>query len=178
MGQKGIGAAVVIVIVIVIAAAAVGGYLLLGGGGGGADGGAGGGGNIVSATSIDMKSDVTAQGQTITTRIRARNLGTEDMDIRIDTTLGGTDYSFILSGSQDNGWIGMGGQWMSFSDMPLFDFDQYWQQYKSTINTYVGELSGWTGGDYTYTDPTTGYSARIYDIAVNPSLTDSIFMPS
>jgi len=124
---------------------------------------------------LDLKIDSTYGGTTTTIRERARNIGAANMDLRIDITTAGTTTSYILSGSQQQGWLTVGTQWMSFSDLGL-DFSQQWNQQYSGWTTYTGYLADWTGGEWSGTVGGTTY--RIYDIQVNPSLPDSVFQPS
>lgn len=131
--------------------------------------------NIETASSLDFKLDYTApETGTITYRERARNLGTANADLRVDFSMEGTEWTYIISGSQQEGWIGMDGQWMSLSDMG-YNFDDVWQDYYGSFENYWSELYGWTGGEHewSYGD----YSWRIYDIQVNPNLPDSVFQP-
>jgi hypothetical protein len=129
------------------------------------------GGGVSGATSLDFKIDMTAAGQTTTMRFRARNIGTANMDIRYDMA----EMSYILSGSQQQGWVYAAGQWMSFSDMGL-NFSEYWDTTSSSFEEYTGQLSEWTSGEWTYSYG--GYTIRIYDIQVNPTLGDEVFTPS
>jgi len=51
--------------------------------------------------------------------------------------------------------------------------DEVWGMFEA----HRTQLLGWTHGDWTYTDPETGYSVRIYDVQVDPSLADALFEP-
>jgi hypothetical protein len=53
-------------------------------------------------------------------------------------------------------------------------FSEYWEAWGGTVEGYQSGLSGWTGGDVTYEE--LGVTVRIYDIVVNPSLEDSLFV--
>lgn len=179
MENKGIGGAAAIVIIIIIAAAGVGAYVLVSGDGEVPPEGEEEeeevppeGEGIGGATSLDFKVDTT-NGVTMTCRFRAREIGTGNMDIRVDCTSAENTVVYILSGSQGKAWTKMDGEWM---EIPYFDV--IWQNYINQMDQYMDELSGWTIGDWTYTDPATGASVRIYDIQVNPSLPDSLFQPS
>ena len=172
MNQKGI-APLAIVAIIVVAAVVVGVGVLLATRGEGVPGegeGEGEGEGIAGASSLDYKCDLTSPTGTLTYRFRARNIGTANMDIRVDMA----DIVYILSGSQREGWVYVAGQWMSFSDMG-YNFDEQWNQYVGSLEQYTGYLSGWTGGEWSGTFG--GITYRIYDIQVNPSLPDSLFRP-
>jgi hypothetical protein len=131
-------------------------------------------GGIGSATSLDYKMDMTSEGQTTTWGYRVRNIGTTNLDMRVDWTTSGTTTSYIISGSQQQGWIYVGTQWMSFSDLGM-NFSEYWSQYSSSLGTSTGYLSDWVSGEWSETYG--GITYRIYDILVNPSLPDSVFQP-
>ena len=162
---KGIAPLIIAVVVIVVAAGVgVGAFVATRGGGGG------GGGDIASATSMSCKLDVTVPDQgTMTLDLKAKNLqNTANLMMRMEGTMYDTSVIYIINAAQSKGWTCIAGNW---SELPVGDLSTYQAQFTS----YQSQLSGWTGGDYTYTDPTTGYSVRIYDIELNPSLDDSLF---
>jgi len=163
---KGIAPLIIAVVVIVVAACVgVGAYVVVTRGGGGG----GGGGDIGSATSMSCKVDATYQGTTMTFDLKAKNLqNTANLMMRMEGTVSGQSVIYIINAAQSKGWICTAGTWQ---ELPVGDLSTYQSQFTS----YQSQLSGWTGGDYTYTDPTTGTSVRIYDIELNPSLDDSLF---
>ena len=132
-------------------------------------------GGVTGATSLDFKEEVTTGGQTTTMRFRARNIGTTNLDIRVDATMSGMTISYILSGSQQQGWMNTGTGWTSFSDLGM-DFSSQWSTYSSSLGTSMSDLSGWVSGEWSGTYG--GVTYRIYDIQVNPLLPDSVFQPS
>ncbi len=133
---------------------------------------AAGEGIIASATSLSFKIDYTYGGQTYTYWERARNIGTANMDLRVDMTLDTTTMSYILSGSQQEGWYGTAGYWLSFSSLG-YDFSTYWSDYYGGFESYTGWLADWTSGEWQGT--VAGITYRIYDIQVNPTLGDEVF---
>ena len=174
MNQKGI-APLAIVAIIVVAAVVVGVGVFVATRGEGVPGegeGEGEGEGIAGASSLDYKCDLTSPTGTLTYRFRARNIGTANMDIRVDMA----DIVYILSGSQREGWVYVAGQWMSFSDMG-YNFDEQWNTQYGTFTGLKESLiaAGWTGGEWSGTWG--GMTVRIYDIDVNPSLPDSLFRP-
>jgi len=178
MNQKGI-APLAIVAIIVVAAVVVGVGVYVATRGEGVPGegeGEGEGEGVGEATSlaytVEMSSAATG---TITSRFRVRNIGTANMDMRVDMTTAYGTMSYILSGSQHEGWVKPNGGWLSFSSFDL-DFDEQWNQQSGAFEQYTGYLSGWTEGEWSGTFG--GYTYRIYDIQVNPSLPDSVFQPS
>lgn len=186
--DKGIQTIAGVIIAIIVIGAAAGGYIALSGNGNeegtsGDEEGSGdeesgeSGSGITSASSIEFKIDLeTPETGKSTTRYRARNLDATP-DFRIDTTMGGQEFSYILNGSEEKGWVYSNGKWTEFTEMPGFDWDTYWNQYHSSYEEYSNELAeGWTGGDYEWSSG--GYSYKLYDIEVNPSLSDSIFQPN
>ena len=130
-------------------------------------------GVIGLAMSLDFWVDSTYDGQA-TTRYRARNIGTPNMDLRMDYTVAEMTMSCILSGSQQQGWINYGTEWGSFSDLGM-NFSEMWSQYYGGFTSYIGFLSGWTSGERLVTYG--GVTYRIYDIQVNPTLPDDVFQP-
>jgi len=162
---KGIAPVILaVVVIVVVAGVGVGTYVATRGGGGGA------GGDIASATSMSCKVDVTVPDLgTMAFDLKAKNLqNTANLMMRMEGTVSDQSVIYIINAAQSKGWICTAGTWQ---ELPVGDLSTYWTQFTS----YQSQLSGWTGGDYTYTDPTTGYSVRIYDIELNPSLDDSLF---
>ena len=100
-----------------------------------------------------------------------KNAGTSSLMMRIEMESAGEDFMYIINGAQQKVWIYSDGEWMDFSNM----YPTYWETWNSAWQGYRTNLLDWTGyGDWDYTTPD-GDSVRIYDIAVNPSLSDSLF---
>lgn len=101
---------------------------------------------------------------------QGKNAGTANFMIRIDASDSDGDTTFIFNGAQHKAWTYAGGEWTDISDF----YDMQFQIWDGLWSAYTTNLSAWTGaGDYTYSDGTS--TVRIYDIAVNPSLPDSLF---
>ena len=140
----------------------------------GTGGGGGPGGGIAAVTSVDMKIDVTSQGQPMTMRFRAKNLDTPDyIKFRVDGTMG-QEFVMVVDAGADTVHMYGAGQWMDLSE----NFQAYFSQFQPMFAVCENQLSGWTGGELTLTDPTTGEPVRFYDIVLNPELPDSLFQPS
>ncbi|MEM2878525.1 MAG: hypothetical protein QXG10_03135 [Candidatus Hadarchaeales archaeon] len=179
LSQRGMATLVIVGIVIaVVVVAAVGvtaAVLLTGGGGGGGAGGGGGGTSVANASSLKFDFEATAQGQTITGTMWLKDMGTSNQKIRQEVTAMGQNMTIIVNGETRKAWMYMAGQWMDFSS----SFEQYWDQYADQAEQYKGYLANWSGsGEYTYSDPESGVSIRIYNIEVNPALSDSLFTHS
>lgn len=136
--------------------------------------GGGGGGGIAGATSLSYTVDATVEGAgTTTMTCKMKDIGSSSMKILIEGTAMGQDFTYIINGALREMWICSDGQWVDMSEM----FESQWDQWTGTLEGYEAQLSGWTGGeDWTYTDPATGTSVRIYNIEVNPILDDSLFV--
>jgi hypothetical protein len=134
------------------------------------------GGGIETATSLAFDVDVTSEGTTSTMTFKAKDIGTNNMKIRMEGTIlvdeTTQDYIVIANGELQKAWMYTGGVWMDMSDY----FSEYWEDWAGSFEGYTGELSGWTGGDYTYTYG--GTTVRIYNIVLNPVLEDSLFVHS
>ena len=135
---------------------------------------------VATATSLDFTVEYVIEGQGDSTwRYRARNIGTSDLDIRIDYSIQGVgEYIYILSGSSQEGWMYAGGQWMSYTQAGM-SFNDYWDMWAEGFEEYHAALvEDWTGVQgWTYTVPGLG-SVTYTDIDVNPSLSDSVFQPN
>lgn len=108
--------------------------------------------------------------QTSTVRFRAKNIGSPNIKFRVEGTAEGQEFKFIFDAGESKAWMWLSAiGWQDISEY----MQSYFQQFQQQFNGYTTQLSGWTGGDWTYADPTTGATVRIYDIVVNPSLPDS-----
>jgi hypothetical protein len=110
-----------------------------------------------------------------------KDIGSVNMKIRGEGTFQGQTVIYIVNGEQRKGWVYMGGQWLDLLEMSEnHSWDEIWDVFcgeNGMITEYQIALSGWTGGEYTYTAPT-GTLVRFYDIEVNPTLDDSLFVHS
>lgn len=171
MNQKGIAPLVIVAIIIVVAAVAVGGiYVATRGGEGNGDGGGNGGGNgggVGTATSLQFTVDSTVGEVSSTMTYKVKDIGSDDMKIRVDGTTAGQDFVLIVNGAQQRVWMYIAGQWTDYSD----EFLSYWGAWSESFEGYQTELSGWTGGTWTSPDGT----VTIRDVILNPSLSDSLF---
>jgi hypothetical protein len=98
----------------------------------------------------------------------SKNMGTDDMMVRIEGTIAGQQMSYIINGKLEKAWVSSGGDWM---EVP--DFGDEWDTWDDTWQSYEDELGDWTGGDQTYS--LGGDTVRIYNIEINPNLPDSLF---
>ena len=154
------------VIVIIVVAIVVGIFLVTRGGGGGG----GTGGNVAGASSLQFSADVTASGNTTTYTYYAKNIGTSNAMLRIEGTSSEGNFIYIINGAQQQAWIYADGEWTDLSSY----FSDYWSTWNSTFTGFKSNLAS-HGSGYTYTDPSTGDTIKIYNVVVNPSLADSLF---
>jgi hypothetical protein len=96
-----------------------------------------------------------------------KNIGGSNLKIRADVTVLGQQSKMIIDALE--------GIWMWTSTTGWVSIGQYSSTYAQSYNTYTGQLAGWTSGNYTYTDPTSGVSVTLSNIQVDPTLADSIF---
>jgi hypothetical protein len=161
MNQKGVAVAAVAVVVIIIAVAGVGAFILLSGGG-------------VSVTSFDVKADITYHGST-TDRYRVKDLGSQNLKVRGDTLSGGyAGTSFIIRSGESKMYVYEDNQWVDYSGSVKGQYDI--QRYSSAMQNIANHLSKWTAGDVNFEYQ--GVTYRLYEIQVNPTLSDDIFQPS
>ncbi len=152
-----------VAIVIIVVAVVVGVILATRGGAGG---------NVAGANSLQFSTDYTFQGTSTTYAYSAKNIGTSSTLLRIEGTGEEGNFIYIINGAQKQAWVYENGAWTNLTAY----YSSTWGQWISTFSELKGELSNWSGlGDYTYTDQSSGYNIRIYNIAVNPSLPDSLF---
>lgn len=104
----------------------------------------------------------------------AKNVGTSNMTVRVETNSSdGKKIVYIVNGIQKKAWVYSGDEWRDYSDA----FTTQWVTRSSELKEYMDKLAGWTSGDLTYTN-TKGETVRIFNVAVNPSLDDSLFEAS
>lgn len=166
MNQKGISTLVMaVIVVVVVAVIGVGVYLAMSGGNGDTPP------DVAGATSLQFSVEVTAaDGTAYTNNYMAKNIGTSDMMVRIEIS---GDIVYIVNGADQEAWAYIGGEWTDLSET----FSTEWDSWNTTVSGYQSSLADWTGtGEWTYTED--GADVRIFDIAVNPSLADSLFQPS
>lgn len=156
---------IIIAIIVIVAIAAVGiGYIVTRG--------AAPSGDIETATSLSFKVDMTILGTESTMIFKAKDIESPNTKFRIDGTIAGEEFKLIIYTGEEKAWM-----WMSLTGWQDISatMQPYLEQYQTQFDAYKEELSDWTGGDYTYTDPTTGATVRIYDVVINPDLPDTLF---
>lgn len=134
--------------------------------------------NIEKASSLKFSVGYTQKDSTqaYAFTMNAKNIGTQNMMLRVEGTLPGISENviYIINGVQKKAWVHGNNQWTDLSD----SFNDQWDRWDSLWKGYLNDLTNWSGiGDYTYTDPSTGGTIRIYDVQVNPQLPDSLFAP-
>lgn len=105
-----------------------------------------------------------------------KNLNTATEAVRIDMDLGDAGiYNYIVDRGTEQSWMSMdeGATWMAG------DFEDDWAIYGTLFHDYVDKLvndGGDDGSDYSYTSG--GTTIDIFCIAINPTLSDSLFATS
>lgn len=169
MDQKTIG--IVVAVIVIIAVVGVGAYWF--------SSNQGGNGNeptptptptgVADATSLQFTVDITGGASEGTTNYYAKDIGTDDMMVRVECEYGEMTLTYIVNGAEQKAWSNEGAGWVDLSDT----FKDQWDLWAPTYQTYADELATWTSGDWTYTDGDA--SVTITDIVVNPTLEDSLF---
>jgi len=165
MNKKMMYASVTVVVIIVVVAVA-GAYVLMNSGGV----------KVTDATSLQYDVEVTYQGDITHFKWAAKNVGATDMALHIDILHGEQgNYTYILNSGDQTAWMAVNGTWTDVSS----DFTNQWNLWVGTGKQWTGNmnaLANWSGtGDCTYTGSTTNTTFRIYNIAINPTLADSLF---
>ena len=183
MDKKGISKnIIVLVIVAILAVSLIAVYLATSGtnsnGGTSVNGDGDGNGtevNVAGANSLQFKVTVNPVGEdSIEYTYMIKNAQTSDLMMRIEMESAGEEFIYIINGVQEKVWAYSSSQWMDLSE----GFPTYWDTWNSAWQGYKTNLLDWTGmGDWTYTTPN-GDSVRIHTIAVNPTLSDSLFQHS
>ena len=181
MNKKGISTWVIVaIIVIVVVIGGIAVYVLYSGGGeGGVTPTPAPTPDIQGATSIGFKVNATMGGINEMHAFTAKNLGTSDILLRVDMIdAQGDSFVYLYNQTAQTLWIQYGGEWMDQST----EFASYWDGANGAIIGYTAfdgyktELAtNWSGsGDYDYTSGEDTF--HIYDIIINPSIEDSLFV--
>jgi hypothetical protein len=136
--------------------------------------------DVAGATSIGIKVNATWEGGVNELyAFTAKNLGTSDTLLRVDMTdAQGNVFIYLYNQTAQTLWIQYDGAWVDSST----DFASYWDGENSAIVGYTAldgyktELAtNWSGsGDHDYTSDEDTF--HIYDIILNPSVEDSLFV--
>jgi hypothetical protein len=167
---------IVVIIVAILIVSSIAAIVVLSGNGGTNDNGSGDGGGteatVESASSFQFKVSLDpAESDSITYEYSLKNAGTSNLMMRIEMESAGVEYIYIINGAQEKVWTCSNGEWMEFSEL----YQTYWETWTTAWEGYRTNLLDWTGyGDWSYTTQN-GDSVRIYDISINPSLSDSLF---
>ncbi len=129
--------------------------------------------DVEGATSLQFTVEW-SNGESGSWTYMAKDMGTEDLKLRFEGVFEGVEEGFIVNGELRTMWALEDGVWVD-QEIPAEYWDMYWDMWAAPFEAYVGELYGWTGGEWGYTDPYTGLQVRIYDVAVNPDLPDALF---
>lgn len=112
-------------------------------------------------------------GTTTTSHYKARGIGTDETEIRVETE---GQKTLILLEADEKGWVYLPeeDQWYEFAGMPGMSYDTYWTLRSNTLDSYLTYLEGWDSGEYTYED-NNGNTFTFYDVKVDPDLDDDLF---
>jgi hypothetical protein len=171
MEKKMMYALVAVVLIIVVVAGIAGAYVLMNSGGGGNSA------NVANAKSLRYDVDVTYQGTTTLSKFAGKNLNASDIMLRIDM-IGGEagNYTYIFNGGNKTAWQAFNGNWTDIST--TYNDLMGTGGIGAKMTVHMDALVNWSGtGDYTYTD-SVGTSYRIYNVAINPTLDNSLFQPN
>ncbi|KON31842.1 hypothetical protein AC478_02060 [miscellaneous Crenarchaeota group-1 archaeon SG8-32-3] len=125
---------------------------------------------IEGASSLEFVVSATEGESAGTAKYYAKNIGTDDMMIRIEFVMDPENLIYIVNGATEESWGYEGGAWVDYSDT----YADQWAMWEPVYQAYVDQLSTWTSGDWTYTD-SGGATVTISYITVNPTLEDSFF---
>jgi hypothetical protein len=131
---------------------------------------------VADATSLQYNSDVTYQGDITQFKWAATNMGATNMALHIDILHGQQgNYSYILNSGDKTAWVAVNGTWTNVSS----DFTNQWNTWVGTGQRWTNDLNAltnWSGtGDCNYNDSARMVSIRIYNVAINPTMADSLF---
>jgi len=174
MNKKAISWVIIAVVIVAVVVVGVVAYWALTNTGGDNGGNGGNGGEDVytaqNATSLQFTVSATEGTSIGTTIYSAKNIGTDDMMVRVEIQAEGMSIIYIVNGAQDKAWANEGSGWTDLSDT----FSDQWDLWAPTFTAYKGSFEGWESGEWTF-DDTDGFTVTVSDIAINPTLEDSLF---
>jgi hypothetical protein len=103
----------------------------------------------------------------------AKNIGTSNVLLRVDQTdAQGNNFVYLMNETAQSVYADFGTGFAEYSS----DWTDYWDSTligNVALNNYMTALAGWSGsGEYN------GDSYVIYNIAVDPDIPDSAFVPT
>ena len=126
---------------------------------------------VENATSLKFSVEETIGEDIQATYIySAKNLRTTNLMIRLEIP-GEYDLIEIINGVNQTAWESIAGEWTDLTDT----FSDQSGMWSVAMEGYTDKLTTWTEGDWTY--EVDGTTVRIYDIAIDPVLADSLFAP-
>jgi hypothetical protein len=131
--------------------------------------------SVEDATSLGFKVNATIDGANGLYAYTAKNLGGSNVLLRVDAVeADGSVFVYLYNQTAQTAWVQFGGEWSDQSAT----FSTYWDGtlgYTGFSNYKAQLAANWSGsGDYDYDSG--GNSYHIYDIDVNPSIEDSLFV--
>ncbi len=146
--------------------------------------------DMISVASIDFKTEATGQIYenffiTTESRTRMKNIGTDSLKIRTDVVENRSAWSFVIENSMiinlaDNEFW----SWRPSADwqeVSWQDYADYYMDYSTQAGNQVAIILNQpaiSSEEIVYEDNQSGMTVRIYDIQLNPTLSDSVFQPS
>ncbi|MDI9576673.1 MAG: hypothetical protein QM398_00875, partial [Thermoproteota archaeon] len=127
------------------------------------------------ASSLKFSVTITSEesgNEPMTLTYYAKNIGTQQMMLRVDMTEGSETGSYIVNGVTKQYWINDGIEWTEWSEF----FEEYWTESQANWAEMENDISEW-GGEGTYTDPLSGVTVTVHDVQINPNLPDTLFAP-
>jgi hypothetical protein len=178
MNKKGVSWVIIAVVIVAVVVVGVVAYWAMTNTGG--DNGGNGDGNggedvytVGNATSLQFTISAEAGDSMGTTLYKAKNIGTSDMMVRLDIEMEGMTISYIVNGVEEKAWADEGAGWQDLSDT----FQAQYDIWVPVFDAYTDCFADWATGEYTYDDGE-GNTVTVSDIAINPTLEDSLFQVS
>ena len=135
--------------------------------------------SVEDATSLGFKVNATIDDNNELYAFTAKNLGSSDILLRVDEIdADGNVFIYVYNETAQSLWIQYAGEWTDSSAT----FADYWNGDLSGIigytafNTYKTQLAANWSGSGAYDYDSGGNTYHIYDIDVNPSIEDSLFV--
>lgn len=128
--------------------------------------------DVEGASSLEFKVNIDpADSESVQYTYMIKNAGTSNLMMRIEMDSADENFIYIINGAQEKVWVYSEGEWMDFTSF----YQTYWDTWNSAWQGYRTNLLEWTGvDDWIYSTPN-GDIVRIYDITLNPSLSDTLF---
>jgi hypothetical protein len=124
-----------------------------------------------AVSSLQFKVTETYNSQTLEITFMAKNLNTGDK--KIMGTANDDEYGFIVNNEIHKIWELRDGEWV---EIPDEEFEMAYTYFSNLYNQYENMVKENNYENFTFNEPEVGVELNIYDIQVNTTIDNSLFL--